>query len=238
MFCAFAVNFLSAMWFAIRIYHLHRARFTKCVGFLTILIGVMISLRDQTIGIWISALPAPIFLAMIGYKNWHRRKNRDKQLRLLVDSIILEMRAGKSFRSATAKVACSLQDERLSELLKIWLASSQTQSSRGFDRSWWQTVQQELCAIDREAHQALSRMQQWRQRLKLQADFGRRFGQVVVQVRLQALVITVLYFAILLFNLFRGAWNHNSELIMVSFSLFVMGLGLIFRLGRKVKWTF
>ena len=238
MFCAFAVNFLSAMWFSIRIWQREHGWFAKSVGFLTIFAGLIAAFVAPLFGIWISAMPAPILILQSSYKNWHRHKIRDQQVRELVEGIILEMRAGRSFRLAIAKVSTQLQDDTMRERLKIWLSSPQIEIGCGSEASWWPILAQELSRIDRQSHQALACLQQWRGRLKLESDFRRRFGQVAVQVRLQAAVVAVLYFAIFLVSLFRGTWKHDRTLILVSLMLFVVGLGLIFRLGRRVKWTF
>ncbi|MGE0762817.1 MAG: hypothetical protein AB7N80_06020 [Bdellovibrionales bacterium] len=237
MYIAFAVNFLSALWFANRIWRNQRALHAKCVGFLTILASLLLSNTSLLLAIWFLTLSALSFLVLSGYKNWHHRKFRARVHRQMVENIILEMRAGRSFRSAIIQAAAQIQDETLNERVKLWLAAVPIENE-SYPNDWWSPFARELSHIDRQAHHALERMLEWRLRLKLESDFRRRFGQVASQIRLQALIVTILYLAILAVNLLRGAWNHAAGLILISALLLVVGFVLIFRLGGRVKWNF
>ena len=103
---------------------------------------------------------------------------------------------------------------------------------------WWSEMATELLAIDQQSHQSLNRLENWRTRLKFAADFKRRAGQVKVQVRLQAIVMSGIYLALFVFTVARGSWSQNAMLIGASLTMFITGLGLIMQLGKRVKWTF
>ncbi|MBX7232124.1 MAG: hypothetical protein K1X29_08570 [Bdellovibrionales bacterium] len=122
--------------------------------------------------------------------------------------------------------------------VQIWLSELNMAPTQVKGEPVWQEIQLEFLAIDHQPHQAIQRLQSWRSRLKLTADFRRRSGQVLAQVRLQATLVGVLYVALLLFSLMRGVWRTHAILVGVSMILFLMGVFLIFKMGKKIKWSF
>ncbi len=240
MILVFAVNFLSAFWILAR---MHASDATsllqRWVGFLTIPLSIALA-RDSSPVLALMLLHAP--LVSIPIVQW-LKKWRDQQLiathqRDLIENVILTMRSGKSFRTALGEASTDLQDGPLARLLRPWVSSLTIHKQPPSAPLWWSEMATELLAIDQQSHQALGRLQNWRTRLKFTADFKRRVGQVKVQVRLQAFVISGIYLALLAFTLARGAWNENSFLVGASLALFFLGLGLIMQLGKRIKWTF
>lgn len=220
MFVALAVNFLSAFWFALRIWRESRASLMKSVGFLTITAGSFCARSQVLLGMSIIAMPILIFFAQQARANWHREHSRRRIESEFLDAMILEMRAGRSFRAALSELSSVARGSEFALCLR---------EAR---------VVAEIAQIERVSHQALERLLLWRRRIRLESDFRRRFGQVSAQVRAQGLVIALLFAAIFIFNLRRGAWLHDSTAMMTSVALFGLGLVLIFRLGGRVKWNF
>ncbi len=230
MIIAFAVNFLSAFWFAIRIFRNQRSLFGGSVGFLTILFGVFCAKFDFMIGMWIISSSGVLFLGQIAYKNCHHRRLAHKEAHDFLDLVILEMRSGRAFRDSILRSMSSLGETRLKMLLSSWISGSSERSESEIIR--------EFSRIEEQSHQALERLLLFRRRFRLESDFRRRFGQVSLQIRMQALIISALFAAIFVFNCSRGAWSHNSGVMIGSLALFSVGLVLIFRLGGRVKWNF
>jgi hypothetical protein len=172
------------------------------------------------------------------YLKWREHRLIAEHLRELVENLILTMRGGKSFRSSLQDSVSELQDGPLARVLRPWAHSISLHQKPPPQPEWWSDIAAEMLAIDQQSHQALNRLQNWRSRLKFEADFRRRVGQVITQVRLQVFVISGIYLALLGFTFARGSWNGNSTLIGLSMALFATGLLIILRLGKRIKWTF
>jgi hypothetical protein len=75
-----------------------------------------------------------------------------------------------------------------------------------------------------------------RRSLKIELNFRRRSGQVLLQGRIQAVVMTVLYILFFVFVSFQvSIWAH-LKLICFSAALFLLGLVSILTLGKRIKW--
>lgn len=239
MFLVFAVNFLSAIWMCARICARESSPLWRMwVGFLTIPLTVVVARHSPTAALMVLHLPALSTPLVEKYLKWREHRLIVEHLRELVENMILTMRGGKSFRSSLHDSVAELQDGPLARVLRSWAHSMPLHQKAPSQPVWWSNVAAELLAIDQQSHQALNRLRNWRSRLKFEADFRRRVGQVVTQVRLQVFVISGIYLALLGFTLARGSWSGDSTLIGLSMALFATGLLIILRLGRRIKWTF
>ena len=237
MILVFAVNFLSAIWILSRICQLDTfSAPQRWVGFLTIPLTVVVARHSSVVGLLLLHAPALTIAMTYWYRQWRERESIATHQRELIENVILTMRSGKSFRTALNEAAMNLPDGSLARLLRPWVNSIRQRPPPM--PPWWSEMATELLAIEQQSHQALSRLQNWRTRLKFAADFKRRVGQVKVQVRLQAVVVSGIYLALLAFTILRGSWNQNAMLIGTSLAMFFSGLGLILQLGRRIKWTF
>lgn len=238
MLVAHAVNFLSAMWFSTRIWRRERTQFALIVGILTMMTESVVAFWSPMLSL---TVPLWFVLTVFIWRKWSLLKeNRaaNTSLRRILDEIILEMRAGKAFRPALAQSLSSFGGAQVASQIDLWLQARSVGLKLDSGPRWWLPIQLELDALDRQSHQAVVRVQQWRLRLKLESDFRRRCGQIVAQVRLQALILTGIYLALLVFALKSGLLNSEPLLIVVSLALFLIGLALIFRMGGRLRWNF
>jgi hypothetical protein len=238
MILLFAVNFLSAFWNFARTCARNSRDWRGWVGFLTIPVSAWLASRAPLAALAILHAPALLGGAFAAIERRREKQIAYQQVRDLVENIIFCMRAGRSFRTSLAESAAELQDGVLARQLKPWISAMGLHQRLPTAPDWWAQTAAELAATDTQAHRALNRMQAWRARLKFESDFRRRSGQVVTQVRLQALILTGLYLALLVFTLYRGEWRANCALIGASVALFTAGVILVFRMGKRIKWTF
>jgi len=153
-----------------------------------------------------------------------------------ISKIILEMKAGFSFRSSIDK-HLSIS----SEVWEKWLRSMiETRvflrTTEDFSVHWWSIYLQELQAAEENPHLALTRLENFRQKMKVLSDFRRKSGQALAQARIQMVVMTFLYLALLVLMMTQFQIGSHRRLILASFTLFVCGQLLFWWLGRKRKW--
>lgn len=153
---------------------------------------------------------------------------------------ILKMKSGASLRSAVdVTVAQFRRDyphlnpifQRLRQELVV--GGPQSLDSR---RSALSEMLSVLLDADRSSHRAIAVLTHQRTFWSKCSDFRRRSGQVLVQIRAQALLLTALYIATFVYvSLQFGARNYLN-LRLFSLALFIIGVLLVFIMGRKVRW--
>lgn len=187
---------------------------------------------------WISILVCnTFFVTIILYRVIERRIRFKEKFLSNLNVIILKMKSGKSFRNALLELIDSC--ERHESLLFSELYNGVVflhQIERLEKNRFLKTVLFEFQAVDMQPHMALRRLTSLRDKIRLEENFRRKSGQVSAQARAQALVLSVIYFALMVFVLRTFGWDQNRNLILTSVFLFGTGLIGVFRIGRGIKW--
>jgi len=150
--------------------------------------------------------------------------------------VILEMKAGNSFRGAI--------DKHLSQAEEIWeqwlrsMIESRVFLHTACDISdaWWSKYLQELQAAEENPHMALTRLENFRQKLRVLSEFRRKSGQALAQARIQMVVMTVLYLALLAITMTQFQITSHRRIIFASLGLFGAGQVLFWWIGQKRTW--
>jgi Flp pilus assembly protein TadB len=204
---------------------------------LLLLVGVYVC-RGSFFSLWVLVfLPLALFLfALSLLRKLRFQKFRDLFLEAL-QLIILKMKSAKSFRQSLSEVInesdFSLQT-RLSEIRDIVVFSQQ--EKRVLRHPFIDLILQEFTNVDQNPHAAIRRLQIFRDRLQVEADFRRKSVQALKQIRAQSIIMSVLYLAILVFVSHEFGFVRNRNMILSSTLLFVCGLVWIHRGGRSLKW--
>lgn len=153
-----------------------------------------------------------------------------------LSGIILAMKAGFSFRSSIDK-----QLSNSSEVWEKWLRSMIEsrvflRTGEDFSAHWWSIYLHELQAAEENPHQALTRLENFRQKIKVLSDFRRKSGQALAQARIQMAVMTFLYLALLILMMTQFHLSTHRKLIFISVCMFACGQILFWWLGRKRTW--
>jgi hypothetical protein len=238
MLIVFAVNFLSAFWIFSRIWQDQSAELERYIGLITIPLSTIISPRHPIAALLLTHAATAAWPALAYWRTHLSQRQVIIHSRALIDLLILSMRAGKSFRLSLQNAAAELDDGLLATHLRPWVKSLQVTNPVVHRPSWWKNITLELTAIDKQSHQALLRLQRWRELLKLETQFRRRSGQIMVQIRLQAILVGALYCGLLVYSSNQGYWRESPGLLCISILLFLAGMGFILSLGRRVKWNF
>lgn len=188
-------------------------------------------------GLWILIFAPQIFFLICAiYLRKMREKSFRKYFRESLTNLILKMKTGKSLRQALHEIANEsdpFMRRKLSEITEIVVFSQQ--KSRPTD-SFVAQVIRELCRADQNAHSSMRILTTYRDRLRVEDEFRHKSGQVLSQIRFQALLMSGLYFAVLVFVSFQFGFHRNQKLIGVSLFFFILGLAWIFFGGRRLKW--
>jgi hypothetical protein len=155
---------------------------------------------------------------------------------IFLDHTILSIQAGLSLRSAVKESAQRFHGWKRYELLKasssLIIASNKSQ----LQSAVLQQLFDEIRWIDESRNKTLEQFKSLRWHYKVYEDFRRKSGQISQQSRIQAVVMTLLYVALFIFNAIEFGFSGHQGLILFSVALFSTGLILVFTLGRRMKW--
>ena len=190
------------------------------------------------IAFWALAFfPHVIFSIFIVLLKQFRRKKFEERFEELLSLLILKMKSGKGFRNSFSEVIseCPRPIQRiLIDIHDVVVFSQQSNSER--ISAFVQTIILEFVEADHAPHAALKRLQGFRERLKIQSDFRRKSGQVLQQIRLQSLILSGIYFALLFFVIGKFGFESNQQSILLSLMFFGLGIAFIFNKRGHIKW--
>lgn len=181
--------------------------------------------------IWISLNISPYFLRI------HLMKSLKKQLIPLLDQVILGLQVGLSFRRALLHAIDGQSSWYRHQFLEIYNAMIVVDGIKTAARAkFLDVLMTEFIEIDRSSTKVVDQVRAFRRQVKTEEDFRRRSGQILEQVRMQAIIVTSMYVGLLVFVSLNFGFYKNLNLILFTASLFVGGLYWIFSVGRKMKW--
>ncbi len=143
---------------------------------------------------------------------------------------------GKSFRFAL-KIVAEKTLGWMGHQLKIIVQNLEKEEFIGHSKSpSVADFERMISAIDKSNSKNLDRVLGLRNHYKMLQNFRRRSGQVSAQIRMQAIIVTILYLSLLTFVIVQFGFLKQQKLIFCSISMFLLGLFVIFYVGRKLKW--
>lgn len=154
-----------------------------------------------------------------------------------LDQVILSVQAGQSIRNAVRSVIEGGRGWKRAEFLKAYTQLLMAEQPTSLSSQVLQTLFEELRWIDQGRVKTIEQLKSLRWHYKVHQDFRRKTIQVSQQTRIQALIVTFMYGALLSFNVIHFGFLENIKLILLSLAFFVTGTVSIFILGRRLKWT-
>lgn len=188
---------------------------------------------------WLLWLYSPTVIVLISkyLLRKHRENQFQKHFLFFLNNILLKMKGGNSFRKAFLSVNHSNNEffrEKFKQMYNF-VAFSQhvtTELQTGFLNE----VLVELKAVDSQPHKAIQRLENFRRKLLIINKFRQKSGQVLRQIRLQALILTGLYVALFIFVTLNFGIQKHLNLVILSIFAFLLGLVGVFFMGRRMKW--
>jgi len=167
---------------------------------------------------------------------WRLKRRINSEFPDFIGRIILAMKSGYSFRAAVERDSISA-----SQIWEKWLHT--LIESRVFLRvehvaeaKWWRSYVEVLRRADENPHHALTQLENFRRKLKILSEFRRKSGQALLQARIQLLVMTCLYLALLGVTMTQFQLKRYRPLICLSSALFLAGQATFWWIARKTKW--
>ncbi len=194
-------------------------------------------LAPSVLAIWCYQLVMIITICCL--PRWLQTHLESQLQRIVVpflDHAILSIQSGNPLRNSVKESANSFVGWKKYELLKACSSLILSSEEINLQSDVLRRLFDEIGWIDRGRNKTLEQLRSLRWHYKVQEDFRRRSGQISQQTRIQAVIMTILYISLLLFNGFEFGFKEQLTLILFSVALFTTGLVLVFSIGRRLKW--
>lgn len=155
----------------------------------------------------------------------------------LLDCVILGLQTGKSFRLSLHSAIENQTGWVRLQLMEVFESLAMSENVIAMKSALLKDFREELLEIDRSQTRCVEQVRALRREYKMLEDFRRRSGQVTQQIKMQAIIVTALYLALLTFVIVQFGFKDHRNLILMSFIIFCGGLLWIFLAGRRMKWN-
>ncbi len=159
-----------------------------------------------------------------------------KTLLPFFDAIILGLHSGRSFRNSAFEAAEMQTPWVQIQLRDLMQSIVKTERAISTKSALLKDLREEFIKIDNSKNRCLEQVKALRREYKMKEDFRRRSVQVTQQIRMQAIIVTALYAALLCFVIVQFGFSLHQNVILFSLFLFVAGLLWVFSIGRRLKW--
>ncbi len=184
-------------------------------------------------------LPILIFVYGQRINNKIREKHFSKEFHHFLRGVSLCMRVGNSFRYSLKDSYHLLSPRsklRVQAIVELVVFSQHKKLDPKVDID--REIFREFSQIDKSPHQGLQRIDLWLQRVEKNLEFRHKSGQILQQLYIQTGIMSLMYIALFTFVVKKYGFIQNIKLILFSFSLFMVGTLLCFKIGKKIKWSF
>lgn len=152
-----------------------------------------------------------------------------------VDEIILLMMTGKSFRDSYLQLTANAKDFFHIKMRELLLVANFQSDSHLARTPEVQQIAHLVQVIEKNPHKAIEKLRALRRQLHWSLLFRRKAKLATVQIRAQAIVLSLLYVGLLIFVL-RNQGLQAHSVVLPSMILFFSGLLTLLLIGRKQKW--
>lgn len=158
----------------------------------------------------------------------------------ILTAIILQMKMGHGFRKSFQEVISQIPKKYESGFRYVFenvvFSPHKIDKKMTGGSAFLREIIVEFKKVDQSAHKSIEKLENFRRRLIVLNSFRRKSGRIRGQVQLQAGILFVIYALCFAFVAFAFSLRGLEGLILLSFTLFVAGVCLVFYLGRDVKW--
>lgn len=180
---------------------------------------------------------AHLFLALTKiFIKQRRRSTFREEFLIFLARIILEMKAGNSFK---ASINRSIEDSDafLQQKFKLFSESVEIgRTSEVLKDHFVARMLAEFQEIEKSSHKILQKLESLRYQLEIENQFRRKSRSASLQVHIQSTLLVFMFAAILVFNISFFSWQKVKPYFLVSSLLFSLGTYFVFRKGGGYKW--
>lgn len=167
--------------------------------------------------------------------NFILRHQFEQYLLSFFDEIILLMMSGQSFRDSFHHLTRNSTEYFHIKLRELFVAGHYQSPASNFKQRELIPLAELFHFIEKNPHKAIDKLKAFRRQLNWSLSFKRKAKQATVQIRAQALVLSLLYLGLLIFVI-RNYGSQARSVIGPSLFLFFLGLLCTFLIGRRKKW--
>ena len=175
-----------------------------------------------------------LLILLVILKN-QEEKNLLFQLFSLLGPLESQMKLGFSFINAWQKILEDLKPKKLKNKIQKITENLKFQNNFHYPDKEIENFIKDLMQIH-QSSQPLKRLQHLQRKVKVEFSFQTKSRRVLLQIRIQSLVLSVFYFGLLSWTIFAYGTKY-IHLIIISFLLFHIGLVWILKSGKKIKWS-
>lgn len=170
----------------------------------------------------------------------YRDRAVEESLDELLSRLMMRMKEGRSLSIALELVTHEMRSSirlRWIEIARSVSFSPQKNESSLPKSFKLGEILREFRRIDLLSRSQIVELDRWRSRIRTERIFRRRSVQAMAQVRAQSLILATIYTLLALFSVAAFGWNATRGSFQISCPLFLAGLFIIWRGGRRVKWS-
>lgn len=211
-------------------------RMFRVVSVIFLMLAVYFFNYASSFVVWIQFFLGVLAVGVTIFVTQHlESKNLRQDFVFFVDKVQLHIKMGRSLRAAfefALEQMPSSSQLRMREILNCAESGSMYRSRDAFSMVMYAEVSQWLGSNTR----ILSRIRTFRAQLRLEDRFKRKSEQVIHQIRIQILLLSLMYIMMLFFVLQRFSFYQHTLLFLVSSALFVLGLLTFYFIARRKIW--
>ena len=164
-----------------------------------------------------------------------------KEFPAVLTSIILHMKLGQSFRQALrAAIQQAKRRPRiiLQSIYEHVAFSQQEMTAESAPKGvWYAEICAEIAKIDGSTHKTIEKVENFRRRLMIVEKFRRRSGRIRGQIKLQMILMSLIYAGIFAINYFMFSLKDYKGLVTLSLAFYLAGMITVLSIGRRIRWN-
>ncbi|MCK6597213.1 MAG: type II secretion system F family protein [Bdellovibrionaceae bacterium] len=172
----------------------------------------------------------PIFL------KWKFEKEIKDEFIIFLDKVYLNLQSGMPLKASMAKASDEFNGWKKNQIKYIITSVFLGQENKQFQSKILQKFQKELSKIEKSKIKTLEQIKSLRECLKMEQNIRHRSRQVTMNLKIQSVVMTIMYFLIAIFISSQFEMKNSKLILFVSFLFFATGLVLTFLIGKGMKW--
>ena len=159
------------------------------------------------------------------------------QFEFFINALISRIKTGAGFRSAFKTAIICLPhrhfQNHFTEILESIIFS------KNFRKEFLFSPMRQILLELKQADQSvrcLDYLENLRHQIRVRSQFRKKIKSVLLQFRIQSLILCLLYICLFIFVLFRHGLQY-PKLLFSSICLFTIGTFFLYQCGRRIKWT-
>lgn len=195
--------------------------------------AIFLSVNDaRTAFILVCALIIALQLVLLLFER-RQIDGMKREIPAFLDRWILNMKLGNAVNSSRDAALLELDARNRTLLQPVFATTSQIYSDHLILDA---KIRHELVKLAQHPHSALARLENLRVMMRKSEQFRRKSGQAIRQTAIQSSVLLILLVSLAIFTVYTRGWHENSDLIIISILLSLIGLACMFAIARKTRW--